>query len=148
MRAVIQRVSRGDVVIDGQSVGRIGNGLVILLGVKEGDTEEDARWLAEKCVHLRIFEDDQGKFNLNLQDVDGQILVVSQFTLYGDCRKGRRPSFTEAASPEMAESLYHVFIEQIRQKGSQVQSGVFGARMQVEIQNEGPVTLIVDSEDR
>lgn len=148
MRAVIQRVSRGDVVIDGQSKGRIGKGLVILIGVREGDTEEDARWLAEKCIHLRIFEDDQGKFNLSLRDVRGEILVVSQFTLYGDCRKGRRPSFTEAASPEVAEWLYNMFIQLLQQNGLKVESGVFGARMQVEIHNEGPVTLIVDSENR
>lgn len=146
MRVVVQRVSQGRVFVDDKVTGSIGRGLVILLGVKDGDTEEDARWLAEKCVNLRIFENDEGKFHFSLLDIRGEILVVSQFTLYGDCRKGRRPSFTDAAPPEVAEGLYEKFIEILRQTGLRVETGVFASRMRVEIRNDGPVTLIVDSE--
>jgi len=145
MRAVVQRVSRASVTVDGQIVGAIGHGLMILLGVTHGDGEEQARWLANKVAGLRIFEDDEGKMNRSLLDVGGGALVVSQFTLYGDSRKGRRPSFTDAARPEVAEPLCARFGELLRQEGvREVQSGVFGAHMQVEIHNDGPVTLIVE----
>ena len=146
MRAVVQRVAKADVVVEGNVVGRIGRGLVILLGVKGDDREEDAVWLAEKCMNLRIFENEEGKFDLSLLNIHGEALVVSQFTLYGDCRRGRRPSFTDAAPPELAESLYEAFVNAIRQSGLSVQTGVFAARMMVNIHNEGPVTLIVDTE--
>ncbi len=148
MRVVVQRVSRARVLVDDEVVGAIGRGVVLLLGVKDGDGEEDARWLAEKCVNLRIFENDEGKFDFSLKEIGGEALVVSQFTLYGDCRRGRRPSFTKAASPEMAERLYAEFVALLRRMGLSVQTGVFAARMQVEIHNDGPVTLIVDSEGR
>ncbi len=148
MRAVVQRVSRARVLIDGKQISSINMGLVILLGVKRGDREEDVRWLAEKCINLRIFEDTHGKFNLSSRDVKGEILVVSQFTLYGDCRKGRRPDFIEAAPPETAEILYNNFISILRNSELNIQSGVFGARMEIEIHNDGPVTLIIDSESR
>ncbi len=144
MRAVVQRVSRALVTVDGQVVGRIGPGLMILLGVKTDDTEAEAEWLAHKIAGLRIFADDEGKSNLSVQDVAGSALVVSQFTLYGDARKGRRPSFTDAAPPEVADPLVRRFIEFLRAEGLAVESGVFGAVMQVEIHNDGPVTLIVE----
>ena len=147
MRAVVQRVAKADVVVQGNVVGRIGRGLVILLGVKGDDREEDAVWLAEKCMNLRIFENEGGKFHFSLLDIQGEAPVVSQFTLYGDCRRGRRPSFTDAAPPELAESLYEKFVDAIRQSGLNVQTGIFAARMMVNIHNEGPVTLIVDSEN-
>lgn len=148
MRAVIQRVSRARVLVDGEPVGAVDRGVAILLGVKDGDTEEDARWLAEKCANLRIFENEQGKFDRSLLDVRGDALVVSQFTLYGDCRKGRRPSFTEAAAPAEAKALYETFIKNLREIGVHVETGKFGHRMRVEIHNDGPVTLLVDSEGR
>lgn len=143
MRAVVQRVSRASVTVGEEVVGRIGRGMMILLGVKTGDTEAEAEWLAHKIAGLRIFADDEGKFNLSVQDVGGAALVVSQFTLYGDTRKGRRPSFTDAASPDVAESLVTRFVEYLRE-GLAVESGVFGAVMQVEIHNDGPVTLILE----
>ena len=145
MRAVIQRVRQGQVCIDGRVVGAIKKGVVILLGMKTGDTEADAKWLADKCVHLRIFEDGEGKFHHSLLDAGGEALVVSQFTLYGDCRKGRRPGFTEAADPSVAEPLYERFVDFLKQHGLKVETGVFAARMEVEIINDGPVTLIIDS---
>lgn len=145
MRAVVQRVAGAEVVVEGKVEGAIGRGVVILLGVKEGDDEGDARWLAEKCANLRIFENEAGKFHFSLLEVQGEALVVSQFTLYGDCRKGRRPSFTEAAHPETAEKLYEAFAAVLRKMGINVQTGVFAARMMVKIHNQGPVTLIVDS---
>ncbi len=145
MRAVIQRVREGRVLIDSRIVGAIKKGIVILLGVKTGDTESDAKWLADKCVHLRIFENDKGKFHHSLLDVGGELLVVSQFTLYGDCRKGRRPSFTEAADPSIAEALYQCFVNFLKQYGLKVETGIFAARMEVKIVNDGPVTLIIDS---
>ena len=148
MRAVVQRVLEAKVFVEDEVVGTIGRGVVVLVGVKDGDREEDARWLAEKCVNLRIFENDQGKFHFSLLDTWGEILVVSQFTLYGDCRRGRRPSFTEAASPEFAKKLYEKFVEALRKTGLNVSTGVFAARMRVEIHNDGPVTLIVDSGNR
>ena len=148
MRAVVQRVSQASVLINEKRVSSINKGLVILLGVKKGDTEKDVRWLVEKCVNLRIFEDTHGKFNFSSRDIDGEILVVSQFTLYGDCRKGRRPDFVEAAPPETAEMLYNDFISALQNIGLNIQTGVFGAKMEVEIHNDGPVTLIINSESK
>ncbi|MDZ7263763.1 MAG: D-aminoacyl-tRNA deacylase [candidate division KSB1 bacterium] len=147
MRAVVQRVKKAAVTIDGQLVGAIGPGLVILLGVKNGDTETDARFLAEKCLNLRIFADDAGKFNRSVLEVQGEILAVSQFTLYGDARKGRRPSFTDAAPPPISEPLYEKFVDYLKQGGLPVASGVFGAMMVVEIHNDGPVTIILESKE-
>jgi len=145
MRACIQRVSRARVTVAGEVCGRIGPGLLILLGVAEEDTASDARQLAQKIAGLRIFEDDQGKMNLALADVGGAMLVVSQFTLLGDCRKGRRPSFTAAAPPELAEQLYRVFVEAVAEQGIEVATGRFREHMEVELVNDGPVTLLVES---
>jgi D-tyrosyl-tRNA(Tyr) deacylase len=145
MRAVVQRVSRARVVIGVETVGEIDRGLLALVGVAQTDTPEQARWLAEKLVGLRVFEDAAGKMNLGLADVGGAMLVVSQFTLYGDCRKGRRPSFIDAAPPEIAIPLYEAFIDAVRAQGVGTATGRFGAMMQVELVNDGPVTLIVDS---
>ncbi|MDZ7291307.1 MAG: D-aminoacyl-tRNA deacylase [candidate division KSB1 bacterium] len=145
MRALIQRVTKSSVSINGKVVGAIDQGLVILLGIREGDTEEDARYLAEKCVHLRIFADENSKFNRSLLDVGGGALVISQFTLYGDTRKGRRPGFEEAARPEIAESLYNCFVRELRRFPIHVAEGIFGAMMLVEIHNDGPVTFMLES---
>lgn len=145
MRACIQRVSRGEVRVDGQIVGRIDRGLVVLLGVAGDDTSLDAEQLAQKISGLRIFEDDQGKMNLALAEVAGQMLVISQFTLLGDCRKGKRPSFVAAAPPEMANQLYEEFVSRVRHEGIHVETGRFRAHMDVELVNDGPVTLLVDS---
>jgi D-tyrosyl-tRNA(Tyr) deacylase len=145
MRAVIQRVSRASVTIAGQVRGQIKVGLLVLLGVGQEDTIEQARWLAEKIISLRIFNDDAGKMNRDLLEVGGALLVVSQFTLFGDCRKGRRPSFIDAAPPEKAIPLYEAFIQAARALGVAVQTGEFGADMQVELVNDGPVTLSVES---
>lgn len=144
MRALLQRVSKAKVTVDGEIVGAIQRGLVVLLGVTHDDTEAEAKWLANKIAGLRLFEDQAGKMNLSLFDVDGSVLVVSQFTLFGDARKGRRPSFTSAARPDQAEPLVLYFAEQIRQRGLPVEMGVFGALMQVEIHNDGPVTLMLE----
>jgi D-tyrosyl-tRNA(Tyr) deacylase len=144
MRAVVQRVSRASVTVDGEVVGAIGPGLVVLLGVTHDDGPDEADWLARKIVGLRIFEDRAGKLNLGLLDVEGQALVVSQFTLYGDSRKGRRPSFVEAARPQVAEPLVQRFADTMRQHGVHVELGIFGAHMLVEIHNDGPVTLILE----
>ena len=144
MRAVIQRVSQASVTVGDQVVGRIGQGLMVLLGIKTGDTEAEARWMAQKIAGLRIFADDAGRFNLSLRDVGGSALVVSQFTLYGDSRKGRRPSFTDAAPPDVAEPLVERFVELLRAERLPVETGIFGALMQVEIHNDGPVTLILE----
>jgi len=146
MRAVVQRVLRGNVTVDGKVVGSIGKGYVVLLGVSEQDTSEDVAYMAEKIVNLRIFEDADGKMNLSLLDVKGELLAVSQFTLYGDCRKGRRPSFATAARPEKAQMLYNEFVEKCRDMGVKTETGIFQADMKVEILNDGPVTVIVDSE--
>ena len=146
MRTVIQRVARASVSVDGQVVGEIGHGLVVFVAVREGDTEEEARWLARKIPHLRIFEDDQNKFDRSLVDVGGAALVVSQFTLYGDARKGRRPSFSHAARPELAQALIERFSELIEKEGVHVETGIFQAMMLVEIHNDGPVTIILDRE--
>ncbi len=145
MRACLQRVSRASVTVDGTIIGQIGAGLVVLLGVATDDTESDADYLAEKIAGLRVFEDADGKMNLSLTEQGGAMLVVSQFTLYGDCRKGRRPSFTEAAPPELAEALYERFVTQVRALGIQVETGRFRAMMQVELVNDGPVTLLLES---
>jgi D-tyrosyl-tRNA(Tyr) deacylase len=145
MKIVLQRVSEAEVTVKGESVGRIGPGLVLLVGVGHGDSEEQARYLAEKCLHLRIFEDDQGKMNRSLPDVGGQVLAISQFTLYGDTRKGRRPGFTDAAPPEQAEPLYERFVELLREGGVTVETGRFGQHMLVRIHNDGPVTLILEA---
>jgi D-tyrosyl-tRNA(Tyr) deacylase len=145
MRAVIQRVNNASVTVKEQLVGQIKSGLVVFLGITHDDTEEDAKYLAEKVCNLRIFEDDSGKLNLSVLDKKGEILSVSQFTLYGDCRKGRRPSFTEAAHPEVAEKLYDKFNQLLRDMGINVATGVFQAYMQVKIINDGPVTILLDS---
>ncbi len=144
MRAVVQRVSSASVTVDGQITGQIGFGMVLLLGVTHTDTEDHAERMAEKLAFLRFFQDDAGKMNLSCLDVAGEVLVVSQFTLYGDCRKGRRPSYTDAADPQKAERLYEYFIEKMKGYGLTVASGIFGAMMKVSLVNEGPVTLIVD----
>lgn len=146
MRAVVQRVKRASVKVNGEEVGAIGRGFVVLIAVKKGDTEEHARWMAHKIANLRVFPDEQGKFNHSLLDVGGEALVVSQFTLYGDIRRGFRPSFTDAAPPQEAEPLIEKFVEFLREKGVPVQTGVFGAMMLVEIHNDGPVTIILDRE--
>ncbi len=144
MKAVVQRVTRAKVSVDGQTVGAIAVGLVVLLAVGEGDGEEEARWMANKITHLRIFEDEAGKFNRSIVDVEGQVLLVSQFTLYGDARKGRRPSFTEAAPPELAEALIDRVAALLQANGILVASGQFQAHMLVEIHNDGPVTIILE----
>lgn len=145
MRAVIQRAGPSAVRVDGKTVGAIERGLVVLLGVGRGDNESDVAYLAEKTAGLRIFEDDAGKMNRSVADVGGGVLVISQFTLYGDVRRGRRPSFDGAAPPEEANRLYQLFVEALRAKGLQVGTGVFRATMQVELVNEGPVTILLDS---
>lgn len=145
MRVVLQRVRSARVLVDSQVKGEIGLGAVLLLGVTHGDTEVDAANLADKCATLRIFEDEQGKMNLSCQQVGGEFLVVSQFTLYGDVSKGRRPSFTDAAEPAAAESLYESFVRHARDAGIKVATGSFGCKMLVHIENDGPVTFVIDS---
>ncbi len=145
MRAVVQRVSDASVAVDGQVRGRIGPGLCALIGVAQGDTAQDAEWLSAKAVELRIFEDAEGKMNRSLLDTGGELLAISQFTLLGDARQGRRPAFTAAARPEEAQTLYQKFCGLCRERGVRVAEGVFGATMQVRIVNEGPVTLLLDS---
>jgi len=144
MRAVVQRVKEASVSVEGEVVGEIGPGLVVLLGVREGDTEAEAAYLAQKIANLRIFPDRAGKFNLSALDVGGEVLVVSQFTLYADTRKGRRPSFVDAAPPEVAEPLVERFVELLRQTGLRVETGQFQAMMLVKIFNDGPVTIILE----
>lgn len=145
MKAVVQRVTQSTVKVDGQSVGAIGGGLMVLLGVARRDSEKEAEYLAERIVHLRIFEDQNGKMNRSLLDVGGSMLVVSQFTLLGDCRKGRRPSFVEAAPPEQAEALYAHFVRKVTQLGINTATGRFRAAMQVSLTNDGPVTLVLET---
>jgi len=145
MRIVLQRVARASVEVAGETVGSIGRGLLVLVGVKRTDTQEQADFLADKTLNLRIFSDDAGKMNRNVTEAGGAILVVSQFTLYGDCRKGRRPSFDEAAPPDQARSLYDYFVERLRAGELVVETGVFQASMQVSLINDGPVTFILDS---
>jgi D-tyrosyl-tRNA(Tyr) deacylase len=146
MRALLQRVSHASVTVDDQVVGRIDAGLLVRLGVMHSDGEPQAEWLARKVAGLRIFDDADGKMNASLADVGGELLVVSQFTLYGDARKGRRPSYTDAARPEQAEPLVDYFVEQLRAMGYNVATGAFGANMHVEIHNDGPVTIMVERE--
>ncbi|MGG6431099.1 D-aminoacyl-tRNA deacylase [Anoxybacillus sp. D401a] len=145
MRVVVQRAKDAKVTVAGEVVGKIDFGLVLLVGITHDDTEEDAAFVADKIAHLRIFEDEHGKMNVSLLDVGGSILSISQFTLYGDCRKGRRPNFMDAAKPEHAKQIYEALNEQLRQKGIRVETGVFGAMMDVTLTNVGPVTLIVES---
>ena len=145
MRAVVQRVKESSVTVTNQMISRIGPGLLVLLGVSEADDSGDAVYLSEKIVHLRIFEDESGKMNRSLMETQGEMLVVSQFTLLGDCRKGRRPSYVQAAGPEKAEHLYEIFVEQVRKKGVAVKTGRFRTMMDVALINDGPVTLILDS---
>lgn len=148
MRAVIQRVTRAKVIVEDRVVGEIGHGLLVLLGITHADTQADADYLASKIVALRIFDDAAGKMNVSLKDAGGGLLVVSQFTLYGDVRRGLRPSWSDAAPPEIAEPLYNYFVESSRKLIEPVETGSFRAMMQVELINDGPVTLIVDSRDR
>jgi D-tyrosyl-tRNA(Tyr) deacylase len=141
MRVLLQRVSRAEVRIDGEVVGRVGRGFCLLVGFTHGDGADQVDWMADKVIGLRLFGDDEGKMNLALEDVGGALLVVSQFTLYGDARKGRRPSFIDAARPEEAEGLYELFVERLRSRGVKVETGRFGAMMDVDLVNDGPVTL-------
>jgi D-tyrosyl-tRNA(Tyr) deacylase len=145
MRAVLQRVSSAKVTVDGERVGEIGRGILVLLGVSRADTEKEAVYLAEKTLNLRIFEDADDKMNLSLLDIKGELLVVSQFTLYGDARKGRRPSFIEAAAPDEANRLYEFFVSEARRQAAKVETGKFQAMMDVELVNDGPVTILLDS---
>jgi D-aminoacyl-tRNA deacylase len=145
MRAVIQRVKEARVEVEGEIVGRIGEGILIFLGIRKDDTQDDIEYLVDKVLGLRIFDDDAGKMNLSIAEVKGEILVVSQFTLYGDCRKGRRPSFDEAASPDMAEGLYDLFVKEVKKRGIKVQTGKFRALMDIHLVNSGPVTILLDS---
>lgn len=145
MRAVLQRVTQAHVSVDGEIVGAIDQGLMVLLGVEQGDEQQDVAPLAKKTAELRLFEDADGKMNLSVEDIGGQLLVVSQFTLAADCRKGRRPGFSRAAPPEIAETLYLDYIEQLRQRGLNVATGRFQAMMQVHLVNDGPVTFLLDS---
>ncbi|MFC4600365.1 D-aminoacyl-tRNA deacylase [Cohnella hongkongensis] len=145
MKVVLQRVSEAKVTVQGEAVGAIGKGLLLLVGVGQEDTEQDLAWMADKLAGLRIFEDEAGKMNLSVEDVGGEVLSVSQFTLYGDCRKGRRPNFMGAARPEQAEALYDKFNELLGARGLRVETGRFGAMMDVSLVNDGPVTLILES---
>jgi len=145
MRAILQRVSRARVTVEGRTTGEIGSGLLVLLGVRKGDTAEEAEYLLDRVLGLRIFSDADGKMNLSLLDCGGSLLVVSQFTLYGDTRKGRRPGFDTAAPPEMAKALYEQFVSKARERGVKVETGEFQAMMSVELVNEGPVTFLVES---
>lgn len=145
MRAVVQRVNSSSVVVEGRTVGNINKGINMLLGISKDDNLDDVKYLKDKILNLRIFEDNEGKLNKSLLEVGGELLIVSQFTLYGDCRKGRRPNFMEALSGEEAEKLYEEFVFQCKDAGIKVETGVFGADMKVFIENDGPVTLLVDS---
>jgi len=148
VKALLQRVSGASVSVANEVVGRIGGGLVVFVGVADGDTERDAQYLAQKTVSLRIFSDEEGRFNLSALDIKGELLVVSQFTLLADTRKGRRPSFVEAAPPAQAEKLFEQFVEQVVASGLKVETGRFQQYMQVEIHNDGPVTILLDSRDK
>lgn len=145
MRSVVQRVNAASVTVDGEIISKIGKGLLVLLGVCDDDTDADMKWLADKISGLRIFTDENDKMNLSLEDVSGEILVVSQFTLYGDCKKGRRPNFTGAGKPDYAEKMYEEFVKYLKTKIETVETGSFGADMKVNLENDGPVTLIIDS---
>jgi D-tyrosyl-tRNA(Tyr) deacylase len=148
LRVVLQRAREGSVEVEGRIAGQINRGLVLLVGATKGDGEKEVVYLADKCANLRIFEDAQGKMNLSVLEVGGEILVISQFTLYGDTRKGRRPSFTETLEPKEAEKLYLLFIDYLKRKGLRVEQGVFGAKMLVKIINDGPVTFVLDSKEK
>jgi D-tyrosyl-tRNA(Tyr) deacylase len=145
VRAVVQRVSRANVSVNNEITGEIDKGLLVLLGVEENDDLDDVKYMVEKIVNLRIFEDENEKMNLSLLDIEGELLVVSQFTLLGDCRKGRRPNFMQAAKPEKADELYNIFVEKSKEKGIKVETGVFQEHMIVNLSNDGPVTILVDS---
>ncbi len=145
MRAVVQRVSSSKVTVDEEVVGNINNGLLVLLGVTHDDTSKDVDYMVDKVTNLRIFEDENDKMNLSLKDINGEVLAVSQFTLYGDCRRGRRPSFSDAARPEVANPLYEEFVKKIRDLGINVSTGKFGAHMMVDLINDGPVTILLES---
>ena len=145
VRVCVQRVTEASVQVDGQQVGKIGSGLLVLLGIGQQDTAHEVTQLVDKIVNLRIFADQQGKMNLSLLDVEGEMLVISQFTLWGDCRKGRGPSFVQAADPQLAEPLYEQFAQEVRAQGVGVETGRFGAMMQVSLVNDGPVTLVIES---
>ncbi|MGL4642285.1 MAG: D-aminoacyl-tRNA deacylase [Cetobacterium sp.] len=148
MRAVIQRVKHASVTVDNEITGKINHGFLVLLGVTHADTEKEVDWLAKKITDLRVFNDAEDKMNLGLKDVDGELLVISQFTLYGNCIKGRRPAFIDAAKPDMANELYEKFLQKCKDLGFKTEAGVFGADMKVELLNDGPVTLIIDTKDR
>ncbi len=148
MKAVIQRVQYASVAVEGNIIGKIEKGFLILLGITHEDTEKDVLWLANKIKDLRVFEDENGKMNLSLEEVKGEVLIVSQFTLYGNCMKGRRPAFIDAARPEIAIPLYEKFLETFQSFGIKTESGKFGADMKVELLNDGPVTLIIESKDK
>jgi len=145
MRAVVQRVSQANVKVDGKIVGEINKGLLVLLGVGKEDNEKDLDYMIDKILGLRIFEDEKGKLNLSLIDIQGELLVISQFTLYGNVKKGKRPSFTDAADPDIANRYYELFIEKAREKGIKTEHGIFGADMKVSLINDGPVTILIDS---
>lgn len=145
MRALIQRVKEARVIAEESCVGEINKGLLVFLGIREGDTTENIDYLVNKIINLRIFNDDKGKMNLSLLDVKGEMLIVSQFTLYADCSRGRRPSYSEAAKPDLANSLYEEFIKKVKHENIHVQSGVFGAYMDVELINDGPVTIMIEN---
>ncbi|MGE5443701.1 MAG: D-aminoacyl-tRNA deacylase [Ignavibacteriales bacterium] len=145
MRAVVQRVKEARVEVEGEVAGRIGEGILLFLGIRKDDAQDDIKYLVEKALGLRMFDDNAGEMNLSIAEVGGEILVVSQFTLYGDCRKGRRPSFDEAASPDMAERLYGIFVEEVKKRGINVQTGRFRALMDIHLINSGPVTILLDS---
>ena len=147
MRAILQRVHRAEVSVDGKTIGKTDGGYLILLGVKTGDTEEEARFLAKKTAELRVFTDSEGKMNLSLLDIGGSALVVSQFTLYADCKKGRRPAFINAEKPPLSENLYLRYVDYLREAGIQVETGAFGAHMLVSLENDGPVTILLDTEE-
>ena len=148
MKLVVQRVSHASVTVEGNVVGKINNGLMILIGAKKGDTEKDVEYCVEKALNLRIFSDENDKMNLSVKDIQGELLLISQFTLYGDTSHGRRPSFIEAEEPEHANELYELFIEKAKESGLKVEKGIFGADMKVELLNNGPVTLIVESPEK
>jgi D-tyrosyl-tRNA(Tyr) deacylase len=145
MRSAVQRVKKASVKVQGNIMGSISSGLLVFLGVGKDDTQADLNWMVKKLVDLRIFEDTHGKMNYSIKDISGEILLVSQFTLYGDCRKGNRPSFSEAALPDTAEDMYNQVIEAIIQRGIKLETGIFGAEMEVELVNDGPVTFLLDS---
>lgn len=146
MRVVLQRVQSSSVTVDGQLIGQIGSGLNLLVGIAPTDTETELEWMARKCLGLRVFPDETGKLSQSIQDIQGELLVISQFTLYGDCRKGRRPSFERAAPGALAQERYDAFVAKLRQSGLKVETGQFGAMMTVQIENDGPVTLILERE--